>query len=217
MPAIAHAPDRDTATGIYLKGLRTISLVATPLVIGCCLKAKGLVLLVLGPAWLPAAPLVAVLTPLGLLHAYFQLNTAALIGLGEVGVQLKLSVLTSVLGLIGIVAGMPWGSQGVAIGYAIGTVAAAAPYFRAVLTVLGAPWRSLVSGLGRASFAGAVMICALLLRAHLAPVRPAFWDLPESGLLGLGAYAVALLFLEVVRPAYLAPRARGLSVAQAQT
>jgi hypothetical protein len=83
--------------------------------------------------------------------------------------------------------------------------------------VLGAPWRRLVSGIGRASFAGAVMLAVLVVRAHLAPVRPALWDLPESALVGLGAYAIALLLLEVVRPAYLAPRPGPLAMAQAST
>src|SRR5207245_883824 len=74
MPAVVHAPDRSAVLGVYLRGLRTISLIAAPLVVGCTLKADALVRLLLGPAWGAAAPLVAILAPLGLIHAYFQLN-----------------------------------------------------------------------------------------------------------------------------------------------
>ncbi len=213
MPAIAHAPDRNAAAGVYLKGMRTISLLATPVVIGACMKADALVALVLGPAWAPAAPLVAILTPLGVLHAYFQLNTAALIGLGQVKSQLRLSVLTSVLGLLGIVAGFSWGAQGVALGYGAGTALAALPYFRCVLRDLNLPWRGLVSGAGRSWIAGTVMIAALSLLDRFAPAQPALWDVVVAASVGLAAYAFALLALELVRPAYLAPRPRPLAIA----
>lgn len=208
MPAIAHAQDRNQAMGVYLKGLRTVSLLATPLVIGCSLKAEALVRLVLGPAWLPAAPLIAILAPLGLVHAYFQLNTAALIGLGAARTQLKLSVLTSVLGLLGIAAGFHWGAKGVAVGYAIGMLIAAGPHFYCVLRAMGAPWRRLISGLGRAWTAGGIMAVTLILRAQFSGQRPPLWDLPESVLVGAAAYVIAFLYLELVRPAYLAPRPR---------
>jgi PST family polysaccharide transporter len=208
MPAIAHAQDRNQAMGIYLKGLRTVSLLATPLVIGCSLKAEALVRLVLGPAWLPAAPLIAILAPLGLIHAYFQLNTAALIGLGAARTQLKLSVLTSVLGLAGIAAGFHWGAKGVATGYALAMLIATGPNFYCVLRAMDAPWRRLISGLGRAWIASAVMTVTLILRAQFSTQRPALWDLPESALVGAAAYVIAFLYLELVRPAYLAPRPR---------
>jgi PST family polysaccharide transporter len=205
MPAVAHARDREQAIGVYLGGLRTVSLLATPLVIGCSLKAEALVRLVLGPAWLPAAPLIAILAPLGLVHAYFQLNTAALIGMGVARTQLRLSVMTSLFGLIGIVAGFHWGAKGVAIGYALGMTAAAGPHFYYVLRVFHAPWRRLVSGVARAWLASGFMAAVLIVRAQVSTSRPQLWDLPESMLVGAAAYAIAILYLELVRPAYLGP------------
>ena len=126
LPAIARvASDRAAATDIYVRALRTLTLVATPAVIFCSLQAEALVRLVLGPAWGPAAPLVSILAPLGLVHCYFQVNTAVLLGFGEARTQLRMSVLTSVCGLLGIVAGFAWGPRGVALGYALGTLFAA--------------------------------------------------------------------------------------------
>jgi PST family polysaccharide transporter len=176
------------------------------------LNADTLVRLVLGPTWAPAAPLAAVLAPLGLLHAYFQLNTAALIGVGAIRTQLRLSALTSVLGLAGILAGLPWGIQGVAVGYAAATVAASGPSFYYALRGLEAPWTRVASGIGRSWAASGVMLVALVARGHLAPAHGPVLDLMETVAVGAAAYVIALLGLELLRPAYLAPRPRRVAV-----
>ncbi len=213
MPAIAHAFDRDAATAVYMRGLRTISLAATPLVIIASLKAEVLVRLALGPAWAPAAQLAAILAPLGLLHACYQLNTAALIGSGAGRTQFRVSALIAGLGLLGIIVGLPWGARGVAAGYAAGTLIAAGPSFLYVLRALGARPSRLISGVGRAGLAGLAMIGALLLEGWLAPARSPFWDLLQAALTGLLAYGLALLVLELIRPAYLVHRPHRLALA----
>ncbi len=201
MPAIAQvASDRHAAGAIYFNALRTLSLLATPVVVACSMEAEPLVRLVLGPAWAPAAPLVAILAPLGLVHCYFQLNTAVLLGFGEARTQLRMSVLTSVCGLVGIVAGFPWGPHGVALGYALGTLFAAGPYFFYCLRAVGASWRRLIGGVGRAWTGGAAMAIVLSAwnhpTAHVAPLM----GLPEAAIIGGGAYLTALLFMELLRP-----------------
>jgi O-antigen/teichoic acid export membrane protein len=209
MPAIAQvASDRHAAGSIYFNALRTLSLLATPAVVGCSLEAEPLVRLVLGPAWAPAAPLVAILAPLGLVHCYFQLNTAVLLGFGEARTQLRMSMLTSLCGLVGIVAGFPWGPHGVALGYALGTVFAAGPYFFYVLRALDAPWRRLVGGVGRAWAGGAAMAVALGAWNHPAPHPSLLLGLPEAAMVGGGAYLVALLFMELLRPTTRPPQPR---------
>ncbi len=200
MPAIAQAAsDRQAAGDIYFNALRTLSLLATPAVIGCSMEAEPLVRLVLGPVWAPAAPLVSILAPLGLVHCYFQLNTAVLLGFGEARTQLRMSVLTSICGLVGIVAGFPWGPRGVALGYALGTLFAAGPYFFYVMRTVGTSWRRLVGGVSRAWAGGAVMAAALATWNHPAAHSPLF-GLPEDIAIGCGAYLIALLLMEQLRP-----------------
>jgi hypothetical protein len=135
-------------------------------------------------------------------HCYFQLNTAVLLGFGQARTQLRMSVLTSVFGLVGILAGLAWGSRGVALGYALGTLLAAGPYFFCVLRALGAPWRRLMSGAGRAWSAGAVMVLAMgawdrLGAQHLPPLV----GIAAAGLVGGGAYLTALTAMELALPA----------------
>ncbi len=203
MPAIARViPDQQAATTLYVNALRTISLLATPAVIVCSLQATPLVRLALGPAWAPAAPLASILAPLGIVHCYFQLNTAVLLGFGQARTQLRMSVLTSVFGLLGILAGLAWGSRGVALGYALGTVLAAGPYFFCVLRALGAPWRRLMTGAGRAWSAGAVMILAMGAWDRLgAQHLPLLIGIAAAGLVGGVAYLTALAAMELALPA----------------
>jgi PST family polysaccharide transporter len=212
MPAIAKvAADRHAAAAIYVNALRTLSLLATPAVIVCSLQAGALVRLVLGPAWAPAAPLVSILAPLGLVHCYFQLNAAVLLGFGEARTQLRMSVLASICGLLGIVAGFPWGPRGVALGYAIGTLFAAGPYFFCVLRALAAPWRRLPGGVGRAWVAGGVMaLCMHAWSQRGAPHPQLIIGIAEAVLIGGGAYLTTLLFMELAAPA---ARRRGARLA----
>jgi PST family polysaccharide transporter len=210
MPAIAKVSmDRAAASAIYANALRTLTLVATPAVIFCTLQADDLVRFVLGPAWAPAAPLVSILAPLGLVHCYFQVNTAVLLGFGEARTQLRMSVLTSVCGLLGIVVGFAWGPRGVALGYALGCLFAAGPYFFCVLRALCAPWISLQGAVSRAWAAGAVMAAGLhvwdqhgVQHAHL------FLTLVESATVGAAGYLGALLVMELALPAARPRRAR---------
>jgi O-antigen/teichoic acid export membrane protein len=197
LPAIALAEgERDAARAIYLSAMRSLSVIAAPALVGCSLLAQPLVRLLLGPAWASAAPLAAILAPLGLAHSYFQLNTAVLLGLGAARTQLRMSLLTSLLGLTGIVAGIAWGPRGVALGYAAGTLLAAVFYILATLRALRAPLSLLAASIGRPYLATAAMALAVAAwQAHAAPAEnPALTLLEGAGVGGL-AYAAALLAL----------------------
>jgi hypothetical protein len=74
-----------------------------------------------------------------------------------------------------------------------------------VLRVFHAPWRRLVSGVARAWLASGFLAAVLIVRAQVSTSRPQLWDLPESMLVGAAAYAIAILYLELVRPAYVGP------------
>jgi O-antigen/teichoic acid export membrane protein len=80
------------------------------------------VLLVFGPQWVPAVPIVQILATVGALQAVYQPTTTPLVlGLGHARLNLRLAWLMTVLATVGIVAGLPFGALGVAIGYAVAT------------------------------------------------------------------------------------------------
>ena len=84
--------------------------------------APQLVAVLFGPAWEPAVPIVQVLALAGAAQAIYQPSTAPLVlGLGHAALNLRYALLTTAVTTIGIVAGVPFGPLGVAVGYACAT------------------------------------------------------------------------------------------------
>lgn len=198
LPAIVQAKTREERSAAYFGALGLLAALATPAAIGCCLEADNVVRLVLGPAWSSAAPLVAILAPLGVIYGCLQLNTAALAGLGDTRGQIASSLLTSAAGILGIVAGLHWGVRGVAFGFLTGTILAAGPNFFYVLRALGAPARRLTSVFAFPLASGAVMVGALhwWRTFHAAPTAP-FTQMFTAGILGLAAYVLSWMAFEI--------------------
>ncbi len=199
LPAIAQADGRLDAAAAYFASLRVVIAVAAPAAMGCCVVAEPLVRLLLGPTWGAAAPLIVILAPLGLAWSCFQLNIAVLAGLKDTRAQIRSSVLTSALGIIGILAGLSSGVRGIAIGYAVGTAASAIPNFAYVVRALGASPRQVVDAFVRPVASGAVM--ALVVRWWMtspgAPVSPLL-QVGGAGALGLATYVLAWIALDIL-------------------
>ena len=199
LPAIVQAKTRDERAAAYFTSLGLLAALAMPVAIGCCLEADAVVRLVLGPAWTDAAPLVAILAPLGLVYSCLQLNTAALAGRGDTRGQITSSLLTSGGGIAGILAGVHWGVSGVALGFLVGTVLAAGPNFFYVLRAFGAPAKRVASAFIYPLVSGAVMVAAIHWWRNFAatPISP-FPQLVGAGVLGLAAYAASWMAFEIV-------------------
>lgn len=87
-------------------------------------RRPQLIQLVFGSAWAPAIPIVRVLAMAGALPAVYQPSTIpVMLGLGHAKLQLRYAVLCTAVSIGGIVAGLPFGPFGVAVGYSAATVA----------------------------------------------------------------------------------------------
>lgn len=103
------------------RALATISLPGTALIAAA---APQLVMVVFGQQWVPAIPIVQVLAIAGAVQAVYQPSTAPLVlGLGQAKLNLRYAWFTTVISTIGIVAGLPFGPFGVAVGYCAATAA----------------------------------------------------------------------------------------------
>jgi len=78
--------------------------------------AEDIVLIVFGAAWLPIVPIFVVLAFGGILRAVSQISYWIFLASGHPGAQLKMYLVTRPLMILVIVAGVPWGAVGVAIG-----------------------------------------------------------------------------------------------------
>ncbi|MEV8513126.1 lipopolysaccharide biosynthesis protein [Dactylosporangium sp. NPDC051484] len=104
------------------RATRSIATLVLPAMALVAAAAPQVVLLVFGGEWTPAVPIVQVLAMAGALQAVYTPSHAALIlGLGKATLNLRLAWVTTVVSTAGIVAGLPFGAIGVAIGYCVAT------------------------------------------------------------------------------------------------
>ncbi|MGE3622684.1 MAG: lipopolysaccharide biosynthesis protein [Bdellovibrionales bacterium] len=95
---------------LYLKVMRGLLLVASPVIIGLAVTAPLSVPCMLGEQWLPMVPLIMWLAPLGLLQAMGAANSGMLIGLGKADVLFRLSLISAGTTILAIAIGAYIGS-----------------------------------------------------------------------------------------------------------
>jgi O-antigen/teichoic acid export membrane protein len=122
-PLFSRLADNLTALQAELaRATRAIATLVVPAMALVAVAAPQIVLLVFGDDWMPAVPIVQVLAMAGALQAVYTPSHAALVlGLGKATLNLRLAWLTTVVSTAGIVAGLPFGAIGVAIGYSVAT------------------------------------------------------------------------------------------------
>jgi PST family polysaccharide transporter len=123
-PAFARLVDNLPALRAEMaRATRSLATLALPAMALVAASAPEVVRLVFGDQWAPAVPIVRVLAMVGALQAIYQPSTTPLVlGLGHAVLNLRLAWLTTILATAGVVAGLPFGAFGVAVGYSVATV-----------------------------------------------------------------------------------------------
>jgi PST family polysaccharide transporter len=120
LPPLARVQsDRDRFERFFLSGYSIIISCALPVVTVAAILSRPLILLVLGPQWVGAVELfrwlaigsifVALLNPIGMV----------LLALGRADRQVKITLLDSASIVLGYVAGLRFGLEGIAIGFVV--------------------------------------------------------------------------------------------------
>ena len=153
---LAHDPE---ALGReYLSVMSGIALLGVPAVAGIALTAPFIVLLVLGPAWTAAEPLLEVLAFFGITQVLQSNAYSAFIALGKPHVFAKINAFHVVALLICLSALTPhYGAQGAAWAYVIAAIAALPVNFYYILRFLGLRSLDFVAGLWRPLLSAALM------------------------------------------------------------
>jgi PST family polysaccharide transporter len=122
-PAFARLADNVTALGAEMaRATRALAALSLPTMALVAAAAPQLVAVIFGPNWAPAIPIVQVLAITGALQAIYQPSTGPLmLGLGHAKLTLRYAWLTTGVSTVGIVAGLPFGPFGVAVGYSAAT------------------------------------------------------------------------------------------------
>jgi len=193
-PALARVRDDPSRTGpLIQRSIRAVAVVAFPSMLLVSVAAWDVIQVVLGSAWLPAAPVLAILAITGARQSVTSINSPVMLAMNRPDVQLRFSLTAAVVQIGGMVCGLPWGIVGVAAGYTIAGI---------VLTPLIGLVQRHVTGLTLTQqlspmagpFHASLWAVAVYAAIRLIPLAP-LGHLVIGGVAGLVVYALVLRFV----------------------
>jgi PST family polysaccharide transporter len=195
-PALVQIQDdQPRLRAAYLKAVSTISLLTFPLMGGLFALADDFVTVAFGLSWLPMAPVLKILSWIGMMQSVGTTVGVIYLATGRPDIALRVTLIAAPALLAGFAAGLPWGITGVAIGYAV--VSAMLFHFTTVLAfrLIELPLAVFYRAVSRPAAAMLVMITVLLLIAPLLDGWPATWQLGIGIAIGTLSFLIASLLL----------------------
>lgn len=120
IPAMSHLQDDPVRyRKYYLKLIKIIAFISMPLMVVLFVFAEDIIYLILGPNWSGCVRIFQILSVISFIQPVSTTRGLVFISLGQSRKYLTWGVANSVLTLISFFAGLPWGAEGVALGYAI--------------------------------------------------------------------------------------------------
>lgn len=194
-PAVARSRERLTEVGdLIIRSTRSIALVSFPGMALIAVSAPDTVPLFLGVAWLPAVAVLQVLAVTGARQAVTAVNAPVLLGLNLSKQHLRFNLVAAVVQIAGMVAGLPWGILGVAVGYTIAG-------FVLMPLIIGLQVRFAKLSVRR-QIGALVPAAAGALLAIVPYLALYFTDLPSVLRLTVGAVSGALVYFVYLRLAH---------------
>ena len=147
----------------YLKSISAIAFITFPMMMGLFSVADDFVLVVLGQKWLPTLPLLRILVWVGMMQSIATTVGTIYLSTGNIRRLFQVTLAGTPMLIGGILVGLQWGIEGVAIGYAVASFS----LFYVSLTIAGrlAGLRLIDfhRALARPLVAAAVMLTVLLI------------------------------------------------------
>jgi PST family polysaccharide transporter len=122
-PALSRIQtDRGAVKRLYVRAIRSISLVTFPLMIGLLVAADVFVATLFGPKWAEVVPVLRVLCLVGLLQSVSSTTGWLYQSQGKTDVLLRWGLFSGAVTVVAFGIGVHWGFMGVAVAYVIRTV-----------------------------------------------------------------------------------------------
>ncbi len=183
---------RAAAARLFVAALRLLFTLVAPLLLGLGLVAAQAVPLLFGPHWQGTAAVLPWLAPAGIAPVLGWLGVAVVQGRGRGRLLLRLALLNLGLTVVGVVAGLPFGLVGVAMGVALAQALGGGLQLWAALRLLRPGLVALRIALLPPLLAALVMTGGVLLwRGLLPPGLPALAMLVGGG----GVFYLATLWV----------------------
>jgi PST family polysaccharide transporter len=166
-----------------------------PISIACALFADDMILVILGPKWTDAVPIFRLLAPTILVFGLINPFSWLLFSLGKVGRSLALALVVTPLVISGYLIGLPYGPNGVALGYSAAMTAWAVPHICWCIRGTVISFRDIGRSASKPFLSG--IIAAVLtfgLQSAYGPLFGPFLRLALGGTAFSGAYLGILLW-----------------------
>lgn len=181
-----------------LRVFRVIALISFPLMAGIAALSEPIIGFLLGPKMLPAAPILAILAPIGAFQSLSSAQGAMFMTLGRTDVLLKYTILTTFVVVIAFLIGTQYGLVGTAAAYLIGNIILVIPIFRSLLGLMGGRLSDMWQAVGMTAINSTLMGVVAFLAADYCRLMGAtyFETLLVCVPIGVALYALLLLICD---------------------
>jgi PST family polysaccharide transporter len=179
-------------TALVMRGLRGLVMILAPIFCGLTLTAGPVVDVLFGIKWAETAPMLALLTPCGLLFCLYSFAGAVFMGMGRSDHQLKLTALMCALLIAGTLIGAPYGGPGVALGLSVAATLAVPLYLDTLAKELHVSKATIGKEIAPPLIATGVMATVLSILATLDSGAQMWLQLSIMIACGMIAYLAAL-------------------------
>ena len=194
-PALSRLQDRpQDFRHYYLQIARLVALASMPFTAFLFVTAKPVIEIALGAQWTGIAPIFAILSTVGFMQPTITLWGMVVLSRGMGRRYLHLGIFNTICSAMGFLAGLPWGPEGVAAGYATVTYLTAYPILR--WAFLGTPlsFSDFIEAISRPFFGSisAVFLCLITSRS-INNLPPFLWICASASIFALTFFSVLRL------------------------
>ena len=159
--------DVDRFSSAYLAAVGVIAFITFPLMAGLFAVADDFVVVVFGDKWVGMVLVLKVFAWLGMMQSIATTVGTIYLATGETKLMLKVSTYSAPVLIGGMVAGLYWGIEGVAVGYTLASFGIFYFSVRVALGVANIPQSRFYASLARPLCGSIVMVLVVMLIVHL--------------------------------------------------
>jgi teichuronic acid exporter len=188
--------DRALARRYFFESTQIVLLVLFPVSWGMAVVAHDLIAVILGPQWLPAAPVLQIIA-LGVpLRGIDLLMSPLVLGLGRADIGLRNTLIGTLIIPPAVIAGLPWGLVGVCVSMTLGSMLT-------LMIILGRNFALIEAGIGQLIWlylpptvsAGVMYAAVMVAEATVLNQMPIFWRLGSAVVLGAAIYSLMTILV----------------------
>jgi O-antigen/teichoic acid export membrane protein len=186
--------DIDSFRDTYIYALRVIAFVMFPLMGAMFVLSQEIIVLMFGEAWIGAAPVLRILSLVGLIQSIVFPVGWIFTALGKTKEQFQLSIFFAVIFVAAMAIGLNYGILGIASSYAVWAAINAVLNLKIAMSYIGVSLRkTLLLLLPSLVESGSVILLSEMLRLYLLSKFPPLWLAIIVLNFGLAAYASVCL------------------------